>query len=280
MSDVKKKPRRSFLRGHFLLAAAVIGFVAGTVFNTKREQARAEVDPEKDRITAVFSPPGDPVLTKPYYVDYETESAMFARHHMMMQDTANVRELKTWLSQLDPVLDAPPLVKLEALRKLVQDSIKYAPEERLYNCQDYLAPPLQTIRAHFGDCDDFASVFYIGARYLRFPADKCFLMAVGTTGYLLKHWVAVVDTSASSETALLSQNMFILDNGGPIKHIEETGFVPMTLVNREGSHIILTGFRKAFSEVREDIRQQGLEKYVHQQMEKKEVKQFLKDYFK
>lgn len=267
-------PRR-FLRGHFLLAAAVIGTGASMAVEWLTTD-RSDEAPARDRLTALFSPASDPVLNKPYFFDREVELNSDIRHNMMMQDTAQAAALKKWLGQLDPYLEADPVTKLDALRRLVQESVRYAFDDRVYGVDEYVAAPLQTMQGAFGDCDDFTDVYYLGARYLGFSADKCFKAVVGTKGEVGNHRVALIDTSATAEKRMLSKNIFVLDNGGPLKHLEETDFVPYLLINREGSRVVMEGVRRLKADVETDINEQGLQKYVRTQMERPEVRDFFR----
>lgn len=259
---------KRFLRGYFMIAAAALGIAAGAVAD-KINSAKPAMDEEQERLTAVFSPAGDAIRKKPVYGDFEHEFNPFIRHHDMMKDTANVTALKTWLSRLDPLMDKAPLARLEGLRRLVQDSVRYSYEERLYGRREYMAAPLQTIQAKYGDCDDFAFLFYIGARYLKFPEEKCFIMQVSSDGGpMIDHAVAVVDTSAAGDKPYQSRNMFILDNGGPLLHLEDANFMPFVLTNREGSHIVMQGARAFYAHEKSDLREMGARDYIKSRIDR------------
>jgi predicted transglutaminase-like cysteine proteinase len=228
-----KQISRNLLRGHFLLVAVATGWFAGSVLERMRNAAPD--DPEKDRLTAVFSPAGDPALNKYNFGDTESETAWIKRHHEMMKDSANVQELQAWLSKnFDAVMNESRINKIEAARKAVQKHMTYASDDRLYG-GDYVAPPLQSIRARHGDCDDYAALYYLSLRYLGFSDSKCFELRVYTNGGNNLHKVVLADTSGVEETRLLSKNLFILDNGGGLLHLEQTDFIPRLLINRSGS---------------------------------------------
>lgn len=157
----------------------------------------------------------------------------------------------------------PPKERLEGLRRLVQDSVKYAYDDRLYNERDYMAAPLQTAQAKYGDCDDFAMLYYIGALYLKFPQEKCFVMMVNSNGeHILNHAIAVVDTSDVNSPPYQSRNMFILDNGGPLLHLEDAGFTPLVITNRHETHLVLKGVRKNIEHEQSDLKEMGMKEYI------------------
>lgn len=261
------QPKR-FLRGYFMIAAAAVGIAVGAIAD-KINNAKNTASDEEDRLTAVFSPASDPIHKKPVYGDFEHEFNPYIRHHEMMKDTANVNALKAWLAKLDPLMDKPPLVRLEGLRKMVQDSVRYSYEERLYGRREYVAAPLQTVQAKYGDCDDFAFLYYIGARYLKFPKEKCFIMQVSSDGGpMIDHAVAVVDTSAIGDKTHQSRNMFILDNGGPLVHLEDANFMPFVLTNREESHVVMQGARAFYEREKSDLNEMGVRDYIKSRLER------------
>lgn len=251
-----------------MIAAAAVGMAVGAIAD-RINSAKPAMSEEQERLTAIFSPAGDPIRNKPVYGDFEHEFNPYIRHHDMMKDTANVHALKNWLAKLDPLLDKAPLARLEGLRRLVQDSVRYSYEERLYSRREYVAAPLQTVQAKYGDCDDFAFLYYIGARYLKFPKEKCFIMQVSSSGGpMIDHAVAVVDTSAVGDKPYQSRNMFILDNGGPLLHLEDANFTPFVITNREESHLVMQGARVFYAREKSDFKEMGARDYIKSRIDR------------
>lgn len=235
--------QRRLLRGRFLLASMMLGagVAAALDDNDTTSISGLPVETHADRDMALYSGLEDPVLRKPLYGAFENEYNVFARHQVMMRDPENQKQFKAWLAKLDPVMDAEPVAKLDALRRLVQSTLDYTHDETLYNVDEYIAPPLQTLRAGYGDCDDYSIVYYYGARYLGFTDAQCYSAIVGTKGGWTNHRVTLVDIAPPGAARLQSDNIYILDNGGPLKHLEQTDFIVYNLINRQGSHVVQDG---------------------------------------
>jgi predicted transglutaminase-like cysteine proteinase len=224
------KLKKNFLRGRFMLAAAVTAMIASSIALDLGETA------EKDKNRALFPDKNDAARLHFIFPNYDNRYTWLSRHQTMMQDPANAAEFKSWLSKLDSALDKTPMEKIDAVKKLVSNSITYTYEQRLYDRGEYLAAPLQTIRARQGDCDDFAILYYYALRYLGFPEEKCGMMLIASGSERVNHMIAFADTSAAEQKTFLSKNIFILDNNFPGKHLENTDYQPRLLINRLGLH--------------------------------------------
>jgi len=93
--------------------------------------------------------------------------------------------------------------KLSAVNSLVNRSITYAPDQRVYGRLDHWADGAETMRKGAGDCEDFAILKMSLLREMGVPARSMSLVVLRDTARGLYHAVLAVSTN---------KGHFILDN--------------------------------------------------------------------
>lgn len=122
--------------------------------------------------------------------------AALGRHTLLMQNEDNAAAMNKWFSQLDHLKNKSLAEKAQGVDALIDKAIRYESDVATYGQAEHFAAPLETLAKKQGDCDDFAIMKYFGLRYLGVPADKMFVVAVGSaqSGGKLDHATLMVDT--------------------------------------------------------------------------------------
>ena len=103
---------------------------------------------------------------------------------------------------LDSVKDATDQEKLKAVNDFY-NGVRYAPDIKVYNQNDYWATPYEFLGKDKGDCEDYVIAKYFALKYLGVDIKKLFFTYVRSTRFKEPHMVLTYFKTPKSEPLVL-----------------------------------------------------------------------------
>lgn len=150
-----------------------------------------------------------------------------------MMRTSSHPKVARWRKQLDAMRDKPPLEQLEAVNRMINESVRYRSDYEHWRRQDRWGFPFATLDEG-GDCEDYAMLKRVSLRYLGWPQEGIYLLMGFSTynGDAETHAVLMATLPDGSQVILDSQNPRILAPA------DDTRFTPMMAINRESFFLV------------------------------------------
>ncbi len=134
--------------------------------------------------------------------DFKKWRDVLQRHEIQVM--ANSVHLQQWNQRIEQLAKLPSRAdQIVAVNKLMNDSITYDDDIRIWGKSDFWATPAETFSKGYGDCDDYAVAKYLTLKRLGFTDNEMRVVVLKDTRKNELHAVLSVSHNGSN---------YILDN--------------------------------------------------------------------
>lgn len=150
-----------------------------------------------------------------------------------MMRTSSHPKVVRWRERLDAMRDKSPWDQLDAVNRMVNDSVRYRSDYEHWKRQDRWGFPFATLDEG-GDCEDYAMLKRVSLRYLGWPQEGIYLLLGFSTynGDAETHAVLMATLPDGSQVILDSQNPRIFAPA------DDARFTPMLAINRDSFYLV------------------------------------------